>query len=147
MYIPSLLSLPPFPPSHPPRSSQSTWLDSLCYTTTSHQQLSIYWTLKKLPGLFPFSSFHYRWVVVLSEWAPILPTHQQEIGAQVWLSFPLGLKVYPLRVSYPDRDTAIVGLTLIFIYIVVKEKLLLCVLLRAQWELSYIPAVYGKLSA
>ena len=37
-YIPSLLSLPPnLCPSHPSRSSHSTWLSSLCYATPSHQ--------------------------------------------------------------------------------------------------------------
>ena len=36
-YISSLLSLPPLNPSHPSMSSQSTRLDSLCDTATSHQ--------------------------------------------------------------------------------------------------------------
>ena len=36
-YIPSLLSLPPLPPSLTSRPSQSTWLGSLCFTATSHQ--------------------------------------------------------------------------------------------------------------
>ena len=36
-YMPSLLSLPPTPPSHPPRSSQSQELSSLCYSAVSHQ--------------------------------------------------------------------------------------------------------------
>ena len=35
-YIPSILSLPPNPPSHPCRSSQSTELSSLCHTAASH---------------------------------------------------------------------------------------------------------------
>ena len=39
-YIPSFLSLPCLLPSHPTRSSQTTWLGSLCYTATP-QQLSI----------------------------------------------------------------------------------------------------------
>ena len=34
--IPSLLRLLPTPPSHPPRSSVSTGLSSLCYMATSH---------------------------------------------------------------------------------------------------------------
>ena len=36
-YIPCLLSLPPLFPAYSSRSSQSTRLDSLCYTATSHQ--------------------------------------------------------------------------------------------------------------
>ena len=36
-YIPSFLNLPPTPPSHPTRSSQSPELSSLCYRATSHQ--------------------------------------------------------------------------------------------------------------
>ena len=37
MYIPSLLSLPLLPVSHPSRSLQSSGLGSRCYTATSHQ--------------------------------------------------------------------------------------------------------------
>ena len=36
-YIPSLLSFPPTPTSHPCRSSQNTKLSSPCYTAPSHQ--------------------------------------------------------------------------------------------------------------
>ena len=36
-YIPSLLSLPSTPSSHPSRLSQSTGLSSPCYTAASHQ--------------------------------------------------------------------------------------------------------------
>jgi len=35
--IPFLLSLPPLPHPHPPRSSQGTRLGSPCYAATSHQ--------------------------------------------------------------------------------------------------------------
>ena len=37
IYIPSILHLPPLPPSYPSRSSQSARLGPLCYLATSHQ--------------------------------------------------------------------------------------------------------------
>ena len=40
-HVPQLLRLPPLPPSHHSRSSQSIKLGSLCYVATSHQ-LSIW---------------------------------------------------------------------------------------------------------
>ena len=41
-YILSLHNLPPFPASHPSRSSGNIKLGSLCYTTTSHQLSVLY---------------------------------------------------------------------------------------------------------
>ena len=37
IYVPSPVSLPPLPASHPSKSSQSARLGSLCYTAVSHQ--------------------------------------------------------------------------------------------------------------
>ena len=40
-YVPSLVGLPPLPPSHSSRSSQSAWLGSLCYIA-SHQPSTLH---------------------------------------------------------------------------------------------------------
>jgi len=54
-YITSLLSLLLLPPSHSSRSSQSTWLGSLCYIATSHQ-LPILYIVIPNTGIEPSSS-------------------------------------------------------------------------------------------
>ena len=52
---PSLLSLPPSPPSHPPGSSQSPRLGFLCYRAASHQLAVLYMRVYVLTRPSPLS--------------------------------------------------------------------------------------------
>ena len=86
-YIPSLLSLPPLPPSLISRPSQSTWLGSLCYTTTSHQ-------------LFILHMIVYIYIYV--------NVHSQSLNS-VHLGWDLKFCISPLFPGEPDGLSTIFG--------------------------------------
>ena len=59
-YSPSLLDLPPTPPSHSSRSPQSTEQSSLCYTAGSHQLSVLHMAVHIRQSQSPNSSHHHH---------------------------------------------------------------------------------------